>query len=53
MKLVLESFLVAHCLVSQHFSQHLAVLRADQLVKTRKEAQTIYYSLANDAVIEV
>ncbi|TXJ02429.1 MAG: transcriptional regulator [Neisseriales bacterium] len=35
------------------FSQHLAVLRAEQLVKTRKEAQTIYYSLANDAVIEV
>lgn len=27
-------------------SQHLAVLRADGLVDTRREAQTIYYSLA-------
>lgn len=27
-------------------SQHLAVLRADGLVVTRREAQTIYYSLA-------
>lgn len=26
-------------------SQHLAVLRRDDLVKTRREAQTIYYSL--------
>lgn len=28
-------------------SQHLAVLREDQLVTTRREAQTIYYSLAD------
>lgn len=35
------------------FSQHLAVLRADKLVKTRKDAQTVYYSLSNDDVIEV
>lgn len=35
------------------FSQHLAVLRNEQLVKTRKESQTIYYSLANDSVIEI
>ena len=27
-------------------SQHLAVLRADGLVTTRRDAQTIYYSLA-------
>lgn len=27
-------------------SQHLAVLRADGLVSTRREAQTIYYALA-------
>ncbi|RMH93424.1 transcriptional regulator [Lysobacter pythonis] len=27
-------------------SQHLAVLRADGLVRTRREAQTIHYSLA-------
>lgn len=26
-------------------SQHLAKLRADNLVKTRREAQTIYYSI--------
>ncbi len=35
------------------FSQHLAVLRADKLVKTRKDAQTVYYSLSNDDVLEV
>ncbi len=28
-------------------SQHLAVLRADGLVNTRREAQTIYYTLAD------
>ncbi|HBU64495.1 MAG TPA: transcriptional regulator, partial [Alcanivorax sp.] len=26
-------------------SQHLAVLRRDDLVQTRRDAQTIYYSL--------
>jgi len=31
-------------------SQHLARLRADDLVKTRREAQTIYYSLASKDV---
>ncbi len=29
-------------------SQHLAVLRNDALVKTRRESQTIYYSLQGD-----
>jgi DNA-binding transcriptional ArsR family regulator len=29
-------------------SQHLARLRRDELVTTRREAQTIYYSLAGD-----
>ena len=29
-------------------SQHLARLRADGLVKTRRESQTIYYSLADE-----
>lgn len=29
-------------------SQHLAVLRKDNLVKTRRESQTIYYSLQGD-----
>lgn len=31
-------------------SQHLAKLRALQLVKTRRDAQTIYYSLASQEV---
>jgi len=31
-------------------SQHLAKLRADGLVDTRREAQTIYYSLRGEAV---
>ncbi|HXY57778.1 MAG TPA: metalloregulator ArsR/SmtB family transcription factor [Methylocystis sp.] len=31
-------------------SQHLARLRADALVKTRRESQTIYYSLADEKV---
>lgn len=34
-------------------SQHLARLREDKLVKTRREAQTIYYSLANTNVSRV
>ncbi len=29
-------------------SQHLARLRADEIVTTRRESQTIYYSLASD-----
>ena len=29
-------------------SQHLAVLRKDGLVSTRRESQTIYYSLASE-----
>lgn len=31
-------------------SQHLAWLRRDELVTTRKEAQTVYYSLKSDEV---
>jgi DNA-binding transcriptional ArsR family regulator len=34
-------------------SQHLARLRADSLVKTRRESQTIFYSLANENVSRV
>ena len=34
-------------------SQHLARLRADALVATRRESQTIYYSLANDDAIRI
>lgn len=36
-------------------SQHLGVLRREKIVKTRREAQTIYYSLASKsahAIIE-
>ena len=31
-------------------SQHLARLRADRIVTTRRESQTIYYSLESDGV---
>ena len=34
-------------------SQHLAKLRADGLVATRREAQTIYYRLDDDAAARV
>lgn len=34
-------------------SQHLAVLRADGLVRTRREAQTIYYRIAPGPAVEV
>ncbi|HBU99299.1 MULTISPECIES: ArsR/SmtB family transcription factor [Thalassospira] len=34
-------------------SQHLARLRRDKLVKTRREAQTIYYSLQGDDALRV
>lgn len=41
------SELNAHVALSQSaLSQHLAVLREDGLVATRREAQTIYYMLA-------
>ena len=32
-------------------SQHLARLRGDGLVKTRRESQTIYYRVANKSVL--
>lgn len=34
-------------------SQHLARLRADDLVKTRRSSQTIFYSLANEDVSRI
>lgn len=34
-------------------SQHLAVLKGHQLVKTRKEKQFIFYALSGDKVIAV
>lgn len=36
-----------------HLSQQLARLRADGLVRTRREAQTIYYELASDAAVDM
>lgn len=34
-------------------SQHLARMRHEGLVKTRREAQTIYYSLKSDEAIRI
>lgn len=34
-------------------SQHLAVLRNENIVKTRRSAQTIYYSIKNDKVTKI
>ena len=34
-------------------SQHLAVLRAHQLVTTRREAQTIFYSLSDSNALPI
>lgn len=34
-------------------SQHLAVLREQDLVKTRRESQTIFYSLADTAAMSI
>lgn len=34
-------------------SQHLARLRQDGLVKTRRESQTIFYSIANPAAVKL
>ena len=34
-------------------SQHLAILREQGLVKTRRESQTIYYSLAETAALSL
>jgi ArsR family transcriptional regulator, virulence genes transcriptional regulator len=35
------------------FSQHLAVLRKNDIVSTRRESQVIYYSLKNHDVIKI
>ena len=34
-------------------SQHLALLRKDGLVKTRRDGQTIWYALADERVVHV
>ena len=35
------------------FSQHLAILREAGLIKTRRVAQTLYYSIQNDSVLQI
>jgi DNA-binding transcriptional ArsR family regulator len=37
-------------LTQSALSQHLAVLRANDIVKTRRNAQTIFYALKDDRV---
>lgn len=34
-------------------SQHLAILRSENIVKTRREAQTIFYSIKSDKVVKL
>lgn len=34
-------------------SQHLAILRAENIVKTRRQAQTIFYSIKSDKVLKL
>ena len=34
-------------------SQHLAKLRGDNIVKTRRKAQTVYYSIASPEIYDV
>ena len=46
--------LLEHSSLSQSaFSQHLKVLRDKELVKTRKESQTVYYSIKNEDVMKI
>jgi DNA-binding transcriptional ArsR family regulator len=35
------------------FSQHLAILRKADLIQTRRDGQTIYYSIKDQAVLKV
>lgn len=34
-------------------SQHLAVLRRENVVKTRRDAQTIYYTIEDDVIKQI
>lgn len=34
-------------------SQHLAILRAENVVKTRRDAQTIFYSIKSEKVLKI
>lgn len=35
------------------FSQHLAILREAGLIRTRRVAQTLYYSIHNESVLQI
>jgi ArsR family transcriptional regulator, virulence genes transcriptional regulator len=41
------------CLRDSTVSQHLALLRKDGLVSARRDAQTIYYSIASEPAREI
>jgi len=41
------------CLSQSALSQHLAILREQGLVRTRRESQTIYYSLADSDALKL
>jgi len=46
--------LQSHLELSQSaLSQHLAILRRDGIVSTRRSSQTIFYSLANEPAQEI
>lgn len=46
--------LLQHTTLSQSaFSQHLAVLRREGLVETRKVSQSVYYNIANPQVAKI
>ena len=35
------------------FSQHLAILRKAELIKTRRVAQTLYYSIQDKSILQI
>jgi DNA-binding transcriptional ArsR family regulator len=52
-ELAVGALLARLSLSASSLSQHLAVLREEGVVRTRREAQTIYYSIADGPVLEV
>lgn len=47
------SLLEKSTLSQSAFSQHLAVLRRHKIVMTRKDAQNVFYALADDKAVRV
>nr|WP_207819332.1 metalloregulator ArsR/SmtB family transcription factor [Parashewanella curva] len=46
--------LLSHSTLSQSaFSQHLSVLKQHNLIKARKSAQQVFYSIADERVYEI